>query len=259
VRRQCAGALLAALALAGCGGSSHAAARASTTTTSATTTTSTTAARVSAPAEPLAVAVARVDAELRGIPQHGLVLGHSGAPVTITEYGDIDCALCAFVHNGVVPQVIARYVRSGRATLELRPVVESRLSNALALAAFAAGEQGRGWDFIQLAYRRSEKLAYRGSELDTGAPAESSQVMAGTLGLNLARWRADLQRGQWPIDIKAAQDVAHLAGFATYPVFLVRRADTSHGTVPAPYIVLGAPQTLAAFSRAIATASAARG
>ena len=241
--RRCAGALLAALVIAGCGGGSHTPAHPATKTTAAV--------GVSARAGQLAVAVARVEAELRGIPQHGLVLGRNGAAVTITEYGEIDCALCAVVHNSVLPAVIARYVRSGRATLELRPVVETTLSHTLAIAAYATSDQGRGWDFVQLAYRRSRP--------DTGAPAESSPTLVGALGVNLARWRADLHRPQWQLDIHAALEVAGVAGFATYPVFLVRRSDpASNGAAPAPFIVLGAPQNLAAFSRAIAKALAGR-
>ena len=31
---------------------------------------------------------------LKGIPQHGTTLGNPKAPVTFTEYGDLQCPIC---------------------------------------------------------------------------------------------------------------------------------------------------------------------
>jgi len=250
--------LFGMLALAGCGsGAAHtatAATQASATTTTTTSTTSTTATRTAAtpvtPAEPLSAAAHQVAAQLRGISQRGLVLGRSGASVTIIEYGDLVCGLCAAVHDSVLPTVIARYVRSGRATLELRPLAEGSASNALARAAYAAGVQGRGWEFVQLSYRRSG-LA--------GTVAEPREALARALGLDLVRWRADLGRASWKIDIDGAHEVANVAGFSAYPVFLVTHTVRDIIKAPAPYIVLTAPTSVGAFDRAIAKALARHG
>jgi protein-disulfide isomerase len=245
--RRVAAALLGTLALAACGSvsptttvGSHSAA-ASTTTAPATTTPQATA------AVPLAAAAAQVSAELRGIPQRGLVLGRPTAPVTIVEYGDLLCSTCAAVHNNVVPKLIADYVRSGRATLELRPVVVGSASEALARAAYSAGVQGRGWQFVQLAYRRSGIA---------GSATEPARALASALGLDLRRWHADIQRASWKVDIAGALDVVRVAGFGSFPVFLVARAVSDITKAPPPYVVLTAPTSIRSFDRAITEALA---
>jgi protein-disulfide isomerase len=253
--RSAAAGLLGMLALAGCGSDVSHIATAATHSSATTATTATSTATTGAPApgtaaEPLSAAAGQVAAQLRGIPERGLVLGRSGAPVTIIEYGDLVCGLCTAVHDSVLPTVIARYVRSGRATLELRPLAAGAVSNALARAAYAAGVQGRGWDFVQLSYRRSGLV---------GKAAEPRQALARALGLDLVRWRADLGRASWKVDIDGAQEVAKVAGFGAYPVFLVTRTVRDITKAPAPYIVLTVPSSVGAFDRAIAKALARHG
>jgi protein-disulfide isomerase len=240
-------ALVVALAVAGCGGGGAKANSAGAHSSASTESTTVTASTPSAPAESLTMAVARVHSEVAGIPQRGLVLGHSGAPVAIIEYGDVACIVCAAVHEDLVPALIARYVRTGRATLELRPVANGTASRALATATYAAGLQGRGWNFVQLVYRRSIAGA--------SAASETATTLARAVGVDVSRWRHDLALRQWAVDLSGAADVAAVAGFGSYPVFLVRHAEPRSSNRHAPaFIVLGAPQTLAQFQRAIAKA-----
>jgi hypothetical protein len=243
---------LGALVLAGCGSvaasittaASQQLARGSSSSVSTVATTT------DGPVVPLPVAAAGVEAELRGIPQHGLVLGRANAPVTIVEYADLLCTECAAVHDDVLPAVIAGAVRSGRATLELRPVVGSSASGALAVAAYAAGVQGRGWQFVQLAYRRIGIA---------GSPAEPAQALASALAINLPRWRGDLGRASWKTDIAGALDVVRVAGFSVYPVFLITNAAQSPTKAPLPYVVLTDPASARSIDLAIAKALARRG
>ncbi len=203
-----------------------------------------------APAVALSVDASRVESQLHGIAQRGLVLGRADAPVTIVEYADLLCSECAAVHDDVLPAVITGAVRSGRASLELRPVVGGSASRALALAAYSAGVQGRGWEFVQLAYRRIGVA---------GSPAEPAQALAAALSLDLRRWRDDLKLGSWKADISGALDVVRVAGFGAFPVFLVAHMATSPTTQPPPYIVLTAPSSARSLDRAIAEALARRG
>ncbi len=174
--------------------------------------------------------------ELGGIAQHALLLGDRAAPVTVIEYADLDCASCSTVHRTVLPHVIARFVRSGEASLELRPLAARPRSRALARGAYAASTQRQGWDFVELAYARN----------DAGeAPAR----LAHALGLDVRRWRADLGRPAWTPLILGALSVARVAHFPGYPVFLVRRRGSSQ-----PFTVLTAPRSPDAFATAIAKA-----
>jgi protein-disulfide isomerase len=64
---------------------------------------------------------ARVDAELQGIPQDGQTLGDPGAPVTVTEFGDPQCPVCAAFSQQIAPQLIATEVKSGAAKYVYQP------------------------------------------------------------------------------------------------------------------------------------------
>lgn len=243
-------ALLVALTIvtAGCSGGQDAATNDSASSSPATANTQTVAEAASTtPAAPLAATVARVRSELRGIPQKGLVLGSPSAPVTIIDYGHFACPTCAAVHGTVLPKVIERYVRTGKASIEFRGIAGSTASPArdLALGSHAAAAQRRGWAFVQLAYRRN---------LERGdASPEPSARLAAALGLDARGWNDELENPAWSAQVKGAADVAAVARFSTYPVFLVRARDNPG----APFVVLTNPGSVGAFAGAIAKAQKA--
>jgi len=73
---------------------------------------------------------------LDGIPQHGQVLGSATAPISIVEYMDYKCPICGAASQNLVPPLISDYVRTGKATMELRPVhiIQGNQSETAALA-----------------------------------------------------------------------------------------------------------------------------
>jgi len=244
---RCGATLLIAVAIAtaGCGGGNDAAPKESTSSTPAATDTQAAAAAPSTtPAAPLARSVARVRTELRGIPRRGLVLGRPSAPVTIIDYANFACPACAAVHGTVLPKVIERYVRTGKASLEFRGIAGDAASPSrdLALGAYSAAAQRRGWDFVQLAYLR---------DLERGnAEPEPSARLAAALGLDIAGWKDGLENPAWSSEVKAAANVAAVARFSTFPVFLIRaRNNPDH-----PFVVLTNPRSVRAFAGAIAEA-----
>jgi protein-disulfide isomerase len=97
----------------------------------------------------------RADSALRGIPQSGIVLGSPDAPVTMVEFADLQCPFCAEYHARVFPELLDRYVRTGKLRLELRLLrFLGPDSDRLARAAAAASEQNRMWQLVGLAYDR---------------------------------------------------------------------------------------------------------
>lgn len=64
---------------------------------------------------------AQVDTQLKGIPQSGQLLGDSGAPVTVIEYGDPQCSSCKFFSENVAPDLISSEVRPGRSSTSFVP------------------------------------------------------------------------------------------------------------------------------------------
>jgi protein-disulfide isomerase len=95
-----------------------------------------------------------VAALVQGIPQNGRVLGRPNAPVTIVEYIDYKCPVCARASEETVPVLIERYVKTGQAKLELRPIAFlGPDSERGALGGEAAALQDGMWQFTELMLR----------------------------------------------------------------------------------------------------------
>ncbi len=99
---------------------------------------------------PSAAAVQKL---LRGIPQSANVLGSAKAPVTMIEYIDLQCPACQEFETQAMPQLIPRYVRTGKVKVVARPIAfigsDSERGRA---AALAAAEQDRLFNFMELLY-----------------------------------------------------------------------------------------------------------
>jgi protein-disulfide isomerase len=161
--------------------------------------------------------IGQVKRDLRGIPQQGLVLGDPAAPVTLVEFGDLQCPACKAYAEDVVPEVIEARVRNGRARIEFRNyTILGEDSVAAGAAAVAAGEQGRGWQFVELFYRNQ---GFEGSGYVTEDFLRSVALGAGVPAM--ARWNRD--RGSRRILDRVAQTSAEAQrlGIGGTPSFAV--------------------------------------
>lgn len=94
-----------------------------------------------------------VAARFAGIPQAGTTLGWPGAPVTLTEYIDLQCPVCDQFETQVFPTVVARYVRTKKVKVVMEPWAfigpDSFRGQAVALA---AAQQNKAFDFAAVLY-----------------------------------------------------------------------------------------------------------
>jgi protein-disulfide isomerase len=89
-----------------------------------------------------------------GVPQRGIALGNPRAPVTLVEFGDLQCPSCAIFAQDALPAIVARYVRPGRVLLVFRALdFIGQDSQRAARLAEAVGEQNHLWQFVDLMYR----------------------------------------------------------------------------------------------------------
>lgn len=151
-------------------------------------------------------AVQHVNSLLAGIPQSGNTLGRPSAPVTITEYGDLECSVCdvfatptSFTNpeheqgSGWEDQLIANYVRTGKAKLVFKSLEtasgQNPDTNAFVqqqVAAEAAGLQGKEWNYIELMYNQ------QGAEGNNYVTESYLQDLAKQIpGLNFNKWMSD--------------------------------------------------------------------
>jgi protein-disulfide isomerase len=161
--------------------------------------------------------VALVARELRGIPQSGLTLGEESAPVTLFEYGDLQCPVCKGYAEGIVPELIESKVRSGEAKLEFRNFTIIGEDSVIAgAAAVAAGQQGRGWSFIELFYRNQglEASGYVTDEFLT-------EVARGAGVADIDRWNEDRKSQATLNQVQRSSEEAERLGLTGTPSFAV--------------------------------------
>src|SRR3954469_1155362 len=88
-----------------------------------------------------------------GIPQQGIVLGSPKAPVTMTEFADLQCPACREYTAAVLPALVRRYVRTGRGKMAYQDLAFLGDDSVKAgRAAAAAGAQNKLWQFIDVFY-----------------------------------------------------------------------------------------------------------
>jgi protein-disulfide isomerase len=111
------------------------------------------AAVASSPGGKPAAAPPKSSALFRGIPERNGVLGDPNAPVTVTEYVDLQCPICAAAARETLPGLVRDYVRTGKARLEARTLhFIGPDSERAARVAAGAERQGRLWPFLEAFY-----------------------------------------------------------------------------------------------------------
>ena len=166
---------------------------------------------------------AEVNRQLNGIPQRGMVLGEPAAKVTLFEFGDLQCPVCKGYSEEVLPAVIENQVRNGEAKLDFRNyTIIGAQSVAAGAAAIAAGEQGRGWNFVELFYRNQglEDSGYANDDFLT-AIAKGAGVP------DIAKWNSDRKSRRTVAQVAASTAEAQRLGFTGTPSFAVEGPGTS--------------------------------
>jgi protein-disulfide isomerase len=144
------------------------------------------------------------------------VRGLADAPVTIVEYGDFQCPSCGAFARSTAPELIRRYVDTGKAKIIWKnfPWIggESKLA---AQAAACAGAQGRFWEYHDylFAHQRGENAgAFSVANLKSFATALTLDRPSFDACLDSGRYRAVVE--------KDASEVRAL-GLTGTPTFII--------------------------------------
>jgi protein-disulfide isomerase len=106
--------------------------------------------------------------------------------VLVTVYNDLRCIPCADYQIAEIDPLVEPYVRSGRARLEFSHFSLGPESTSLAaVAATAAGEQGRQWQYVALLMRNLESA---GGEADEEFLTRIAEIVP---ELDPEQWEAD--------------------------------------------------------------------
>jgi protein-disulfide isomerase len=167
-----------------------------------------------------------VNALVAGIPQKGNVLGSPTAPVTLQYFGDLECPICKDFTLGALPTVIQKWVRPGKLKIEYRSLEtatrEPETFKLQQIAALAAGNQSKMWNFIELFYHE------QGEESSGYVTEKYLQGLAQQVpGLSLATWTTDRNSATFANQVASDAQAANNAGFTGTPSFLLGKTGST--------------------------------
>jgi protein-disulfide isomerase len=155
-----------------------------------------------------------------GIPEHNGVLGDPKAPVTVTEYLDLQCPICQEASQSTLPALVRDYVKTGKVKLQAR-TLHFIGSDSVRAAKVAAGaeRQGRLWPFLETFY------ANQGEENSGYVTDAFLRQVAAAAGVNAsaALGQADSAFAEGRLSL-ANSDASKL-GIDSTPTFTVARGD----------------------------------
>lgn len=137
-------------------------------------------------------AATEVAALYKGIPEDHFILGNPNAPVTLTEFIDLQCPDCQIFETQDMPTLVKKYVRTGKLRIKMMPwnildrTPDVHDSLRGQKATIAAAAQNKAFPFAELLYFN------QGTE-DTNWMNDGviSQIAAGVDGLKPAQLISD--------------------------------------------------------------------
>ncbi len=144
------------------------------------------------------------------------VLGSRNASYTIFEFGDFQCPSCDYWYKSQEPSIVHDLVDTGKAKLVWRDFIiydsDSRLA---ARAAYAAGEQGKFWEFHDLLYANQ-------GQVNSGWVTQQLMVAyAQQLGLNITAFTQSMNSGKHNSLIDSNFQAGLKLGIQGTPTFFV--------------------------------------
>lgn len=141
------------------------------------------------------------------------VISAPSAKVTLVEFLDFECEACGAAYP-TVKRILADY--KGRLTYVVRDFPNHNNSTLAASAAYAANEQAKYWEMYDLLFQRQQSWAERqNSQFNTflGFGEE--------LGLDMTRFRADLESGRYLERLQRDRGDAGAFGVDATPTFFI--------------------------------------
>lgn len=164
--------------------------------------------------------VAQVSKLVDGIPQSGNAIGDPNAPVTLMYFGDLECPICREFTLGALPEVIPKWVRTGKLRIEYRSLEtatrEPEVFKQQQVAAYAAGSQKKAWNFIETFYHEQ-------GEEDSGYVNENylDGLASQIPGLDVTKWHEDRADPALANEVETDKQSANNEGFTGTPSFLI--------------------------------------
>ncbi|MFH8370260.1 DsbA family protein [Streptomyces sp. NPDC018031] len=144
-----------------------------------------------------------------------LAVGRRDAPVVLVEYADYQCSYCGRFARETKPELIEKYVERGLLRIEFRNfTVFGEDSERAARASWAAGRQGRFWEFHDELFATTRKG-------DALAEDELTEVARRVGVPDPDRFRRDMNGDAAAAALKEDQEQGYRLGVQSTPSFLI--------------------------------------
>lgn len=142
------------------------------------------------------------------------ILGSADAQVMIIEFTDLQCPYCARFARDTWPLLRERYVDTGKIRFATRdlPLPFHAFALPAAVAARCAGQQGKFWEYREALFHDQSLLGQ-----------ERYVELAGTLGLDTARFETCRADPAVLATVRADAALAASSGIASTPSFVIGR------------------------------------
>ncbi len=142
------------------------------------------------------------------------ILGSADAQVMVIEFTDLQCPYCARFARDTWPLLRERYVDTGKIRFATRdlPLPFHAFALPAAVAARCAGQQGKFWEYREALFRDQSLLGQ-----------ERYVELAGTLGLDTARFETCRADPAVLATVRADAALAASSGIASTPSFVIGR------------------------------------
>jgi protein-disulfide isomerase len=135
--------------------------------------------------------------------------GDANAPVTLVEFTDFQCPACAAMHP-VLEEVLASYGNKVRFVVRDFPLVQHENARKAAEAANAAKAQNKFFEYAALLFKRQSAL-----------DVPSLKKYATELGLNRAKFDAELDRGVYEEEVRHDLEDGEVYGISSTPAIFI--------------------------------------
>ncbi|MGP8070275.1 MAG: DsbA family protein [Candidatus Bathyarchaeia archaeon] len=143
-------------------------------------------------------------------------LGSPNASVTIVEFGDYQCPTCGAWYHSQEALLIQNLVDSRKAKLVWRDFDYFGPDSVSASeAAYAAGEQGKFWQFYDLLFQNQQ------TPNNGWASRQNMETFAQQLGLNITQFNQSFNSGKYDSLINANHSLGVQAGVTETPTFFL--------------------------------------
>ena len=165
-----------------------------------------------APAAPTPQRAPETEVHMVEVRDHDPVKGASQdeALVTILEFSSFQCPFCARGAE-TLKQLVEKYPTQVRVVFKHFPLGFQQHSEPASRASVASQNQGKFWEYYELLYQHQRRLGEDGI----------FEELAGQLGLNMDRFRADFASEETANIVRTAQRDGQSAGIRGTPGFLV--------------------------------------